>query len=88
MFNSSIQKFINSSGEAAAITRARQLDSYINSIYENKNPIKTEQEEEFGSKPFNEVLKTSVEETQNKGSIFLWMRHQIFLLAHFPLVQK
>lgn len=70
MFNSSIQKFINSSGEAAAITRARQLDSYINSIYENKNPIKTEQEEEFGSKPFNEVLKTSVEETQNKGSIF------------------
>lgn len=70
MFNPSIQKYINSSGEAAAITRARQLDSYINSIYENKNVQKTEQDEEFGSKPFNEVLKTSVEETKSKGSVF------------------
>ena len=36
MFSGSIQKYINSSGEAQAINRARQLDSYINSIYEQK----------------------------------------------------
>ena len=55
MFSGSIQKYINSSGEAQAINRARQLDSYINSIYEQKPSIEKTNTEEFGSKPFNEL---------------------------------
>lgn len=70
MLSSAIQKYINSSGEAAAITRAQQLDSYINSLYGEKQTEKTENNNEFGSKPFNEVLKSSVEETKDKDSIF------------------
>lgn len=71
MFSGSIQKYINSSGEAQAINRARQLDSYINSIYEQKQ-TQTDKinNEEFGSKPFNEVLKTSIEETVDKKNVF------------------
>lgn len=63
MFNPVIQNYINSSGEAAAMTRARQLETYINSVYENKQ--KEPVQEEFGSKPFNEVLKSSIEETSS-----------------------
>lgn len=70
MFNPVIQSYINSSGEAQAMTRARQLDSYINSIYANKEPEQTVKSEEFGQKPFNEVLKTSVEETTGNKNIF------------------
>jgi len=71
MFNSSIQKYINSSGEAAAITRARQLDAYVNSLYETKEANKAEEtNEEFGQKPFNEVLKTSVEEALGQKNVF------------------
>ena len=69
MFNPSIQNYLNSSGEAAAITRARQLDAYINSLYSENKSQETEKEE-FGSKPFNEVLKTSAEENQNAKSVF------------------
>ena len=36
MFGPSLQKYINSSGEAQALTRARQLDNYINSVYTSK----------------------------------------------------
>lgn len=70
MFSGSIQKYINSSGEAQAINRARQLDSYINSIYEQKPSIEKTNTEEFGSKPFNEVLKASVEKTTEKKNVF------------------
>ena len=71
MFSGSIQKYINSSGEAQAINRARQLDSYINSIYEQKQTQADKiNNEEFGSKPFNEVLKTSIEETVDKKNVF------------------
>ena len=71
MFSGSIQKYINSSGEAQAINRARQLDSYINSIYEQKQTQADKiNNEEFGSKPFNEVLKTSIEETVDKNNVF------------------
>jgi len=73
MFNPTIQNYINSSGEAAAITRARQLDSYIESLYNQKtaDPLQEVNKEEFGSKPFNEVLKTSVEEAVNeKNGVF------------------
>lgn len=70
MFSSSIQNYINSSSENAAIARARQLDSYINSIYgEKKENIETKHEE-FGSKPFNEVLKTSFDETPDYKGVF------------------
>lgn len=72
MFNPTIQNYINSSGEAAAINRARQLDSYIESLYQKPAAETPEvSKEEFGSKPFNEVLKTSVEEAVNeKNGIF------------------
>lgn len=71
MFNPTIQNYLNSSGEAAAITRAKQLDSYINSLYATKAESSEQNEEtEFGSKPFNEVLKTSFDEQTNERSIF------------------
>ena len=69
MFNPTIQNYLNSSGEAAAIARARQLDSYINSVYSEQN-IQENKEAEFGSKPFNEVLKTSLDEQINEKSVF------------------
>ena len=71
MFNPTIQNYFNSSGEAAAITRAKQLDSYINSLYATKTEASEQNKEtEFGSKPFNEVLKTSFDEQTNERSIF------------------
>ncbi len=65
MFNPSIQSYINSSGEAQAKTRAKQIDAYLNSIYptEQKQPVK-ESQSTFGAKPFNEVLKASEESKQ------------------------
>ncbi len=69
MFNPTIQNYINSSGEQAAMTRARQLDAYIETLYGQK-PQQTEQKEEFGSKPFNEVLKTSADEILDNNSVF------------------
>lgn len=68
MFNPVIQNYINSSGEASAMARARQLESYINSVYEQK--VQSPNSEEFGAKPFNEVLKTSAEETGQAKNIF------------------
>ncbi len=70
MFNPTIQNYINSSGEAAAMTRARQLDSYINSLYGENQTQKNENSEEFGSAPFNQVLKTSAEESLQTKSVF------------------
>ena len=69
MFNPVIQNYLNSSGEAAAITRAQQLDAYINNLYAEKT-VKEPEKEEFGSKPFNEVLKTSAEEEVSKKNVF------------------
>ncbi len=69
MFGPSLQKYINSSGEAQALTRARQLDNYINSVYTNKTST-NDVKEEFGAKPFNEVLKTSIQETNGNKSVF------------------
>lgn len=67
MFNPTIQSYINSSGEAQAKMRAQQLDAYIDAIYpsapkpaQNAPDIKAP----FGAKPFNEVLKTSVDSKQ------------------------
>lgn len=69
MFSPSIQNYINSSSETAALTRARQLDSYINSIYGEKENLEAKHEE-FGSKPFNEVLKTSIDEAPDYKGVF------------------
>lgn len=60
MFNPAIQSYINSSGEAQAKQRARQIDAYLNSIY----PVETKPKEQvetkdFGAKPFREVLNAS-----------------------------
>lgn len=70
MFNPVIQNYINSSGEAAAMTRARQLDNYIASLYEQNKTTEEPKKEEFGSKPFNEVLKTSIDETKDYKGVF------------------
>ena len=70
MFNPVIQNYINSSGEAAAMTRARQLDNYIASLYEQNKEASEAKTEEFGSKPFNEVLKTSIDETKDYKGVF------------------
>ena len=66
MFNPAIQSYINSSGEVQAKQRAKQIDSYLNSIYpaENKPAQTNEAKETFGAKPFNEVLKTSADSKQ------------------------
>ena len=69
MFNPVIQNYINTSGEASAMTRARELEGYINSVY-SKPEQQEIQSEEFGSIPFNQVLQTSFEETDTKKSIF------------------
>ena len=69
MFNPVIQNYLNSSGEAAAMTRARQLDAYINNLY-TENKTEETSKEEFGVKPFNEVLKTSIDEQTEAKSIF------------------
>lgn len=60
MFNPAIQSYINSSGEAQAKQRARQIDAYLNSIYpvENK-PVAQVETKDFGAKPFREVLNLS-----------------------------
>lgn len=65
MFNPAIQSYINSSGEAQAKLRAKQIDSYLNSIYpvEQKQPAQ-ESKAAFGAQPFNEVLKTSTDSKQ------------------------
>ncbi len=65
MFNPQIQSYINSSGEAQAKLRAKQIDSYLNSIYptEQKQPVQ-EAKGTFGAQPFNEVLKTSSDSKQ------------------------
>ncbi len=68
MFTSSLKNYINSSGEANAINRARELQSYVNSIYNNN--ANSAEKTEFGEKPFNEVLKTSAEEMTGKKSVF------------------
>ena len=69
MFGPSLQKYINSSGEAQALTRARQLDNYINSVYTQKTQ-QPQNQDEFGVKPFNEVLKTSIQETKENKNVF------------------
>lgn len=70
MFSTSIQNYINTSGEAQALTRAKRLDSYINSLYEKEASTSEVQNEEFGSKPFNEVLKTSTIESLDDKQVF------------------
>ncbi len=66
MFNPAIQSYINSSGEAQAIIRARQLESRIMSIYEQNEAPESAAKEEFGSKPFADVLQTSMDENSGK----------------------
>jgi len=65
MFNPQIQSYINSSGEEQAKLRAKQIDSYLNSIYPTEQPKPAaEAQSTFGAKPFNEVLKASEESKQ------------------------
>ena len=66
MFNPAIQSYINSSGEAQAKQRARQIDSYLNSIYpaEAKPAEQTQAKDNFGAKPFREVLNASEDSKQ------------------------
>jgi len=66
MFNPAIQSYINSSGEAQAKMRARQIDSYLNSIYpvENKPAEAVDAKDNFGAKPFREVLNASEDSKQ------------------------
>lgn len=52
MFSPNIQNYINSSGEAQAMSRAQSLYTHVRSIENTINPPKTVQ-------PFNEVLKAS-----------------------------
>ena len=59
MFNPRIQSFINSSGEAQAMQRAVQLNTYIESLYPTQKT-----EEKTTVTPFNEVLKTTKEEAK------------------------
>ena len=76
MFNPTIQNYLNSSGEAAAMTRARQLDAYINNLYA-ENKTQDAAKEEFGAKPFNEVLKSSIDEQTESGSVFKLDKPQV-----------
>lgn len=65
MFNPTIQGYINSSGEAQAKMRAQQIDAYLASIYPETKPANvSEAKEDFGAKPFNEVLKSSSDSKQ------------------------
>ncbi len=64
MFNPQIQSYINSSGEAQAKLRAKQIDSYLSSIYPSEQKPVTESQGTFGAKPFNEVLKASEDSKQ------------------------
>ncbi len=66
MFNPAIQSYINSSGEAQAKQRARQIDSYLNSIYpvSTKPAEQTQAKDNFGAKPFREVLSSSEDSKQ------------------------
>ncbi len=65
MFNPAIQSYINSSGEAQAKARAKQIDTYLNSIYPSEKPaVSPDIKAPFGAKPFNEVLKTSADSKQ------------------------
>ena len=76
MFNPTIQNYLNSSGEAAAMTRARQLDAYINNLY-SENKAQDTAKEEFGAKPFNEVLKSSIDEQTENRSVFKLDKPQV-----------
>lgn len=62
MFNPKIQSYINSSGEAQAKMRATQLNSYIETLYPQQNTQET-----TTVKPFNEVLKTTHQESVGSG---------------------
>lgn len=65
MFNPAIQSYIDSSGEAQAKQRARQIDAYLNSIYPAQNkPVEKSETKDFGAKPFREVLNSSSDSKQ------------------------
>ncbi len=65
MFSPSIQSYINSSGEASAMTRAKHLDAYINTLWNKTPDVENAAEEEI--QPFNRVLKSSLEENPSNG---------------------
>lgn len=66
MFNPAIQSYINSSGEAQAKLRARQIDAYLNSIYpaQAQSVEQAQTKDTFGAKPFREVLNASSDSKQ------------------------
>ena len=64
MFSPQIQNYINTSSQAQAISRAHELDRYINSIYPEDLPSKA------NISSFNEVLAQSKIESAKSNSVF------------------
>ncbi len=62
MFSPNIQNYINTSGEAAAKARIRQLGNYVSGL----TPQSAEVAQTTVSKPFSDILKTTAAENNYK----------------------
>ena len=67
MFSTTIQNYINSSGEANMRRRINQLESYVNSLNPTKTPDIQTVQKEVSAKPFKDVLQATLEDN---GAVF------------------